>query len=316
MMRAVAFFEFGAPDVLQVIERPMPSARLGEVVVKIVATTVNPTDIMMRDGRQTHLMTELTPPYIPGMEFSGFVHAAGEGVTLTVGTRVIGVVNPRRPDGGAHAEYIRVPAASVAPIIDNVDIVGAATVPMNALTANLALAMLGLSAKQIVLITGGAGMLGGSAIQLAHHAGLHVLTIGRDDEVDMLRALGADVILPRNGGLIEALRIEAPQGVDGMIDGALIGNSISHAIRDGGTAVSLRMSHPIDDRRLKTPYVSVIDGMERQDLLVVIAKLINSGALVPRIAPQGVMPFADAVAAHKRTEETDFRGRIVLSFED
>ena len=115
-MKSVAFHEYGDSSVLQVIERDIPSPAAGEVVVEVVAAPVNPTDLMMRDGKQAAMMTELTPPYIAGMEFSGHVHAVGEGVTLKPGQPVIGVVNPRRQAGGAHTQYVCVPAGQVASV--------------------------------------------------------------------------------------------------------------------------------------------------------------------------------------------------------
>src|SRR3982751_80557 len=129
-MRAVTFSEFGGPDVLRIIEMPLPEPGDHEIVVRVEAAPVNPTDIMMRSGKQASLMTGLKAPYIAGMEFAGRVHSVGTHVSgLTVGQSIMGVVNPRRPEGGAHAEFIRVPAASVAALAPSVHLVEAATVP-------------------------------------------------------------------------------------------------------------------------------------------------------------------------------------------
>src|SRR5262249_25028217 len=161
----------------------------------------------------------------------------------------------------------------------HVDLIGAAAIPMNGLTALLALEMLGLQPGQTVLITGGTGILGGAAIRLAKIAGLHVFAGGKPEDADLLRELGADLVLPRQEGLVDRVRRHAPKGVDGMIDGALIGNSVSAAVRDGGTAISARMSHPIEDTRLRSGYVSVISGLRRQDLLERLAGHFAEGRL-------------------------------------
>lgn len=314
MMRAVGFHRFGGPEVLEPIERPIPVPGPGEVVVKVAAAAVNPTDLLMLGGAQAAMMQGLEPPFVAGMEFSGRVHAAGAGVGLVAGTPVFGVVNPRRPEGGAHAQYVRVPAASIAPLAEGADMTGAATIPMNGLTALLALEILDLRPGQSLLVTGGTGILGGSAIRLAREAGLRIFAGGRPEDAGLLRELGAEMVLPRDAGLIEALRADLPAGVDGMIDGALIGNSVSAAVRDGGAAVSLRMSHPIEDARLRTDCVSVIRGLERQDLLARLAALFTAGALPPRIAADGVVPFTDAQAAFRRAMAGGFRGRLVLDF--
>jgi NADPH:quinone reductase-like Zn-dependent oxidoreductase len=314
-MKAVTFSSFGGPEVLTVSERPDPVAGPGEVVVRIVAATVNPTDIMMRDGGQAKMMDHLTPPFVPGMEFSGHVHATGAGVALAVGTPVFGVVNPRRPEGGAHAEYVVVPAASVAALDPAVDLATAASVPMNGLTARMALELTGLTAGQVLLVTGGTGMLGSSVIQLAREDGLTVVAGGREADEHDLRALGVDVIVPRDADqLVDAVRKAFPQGVDALIDGALIGAQVSHAVRDGGTAVSLRSSHPIEDPRLSCHYVSVIAGLERHDILAALAERLADGRFKPRLAPEGEVPFTQAAQAHIRVEQGMTRGRVVLTF--
>jgi NADPH2:quinone reductase len=309
-MKAITFNEFGGPEVLTVSDLPDPLAGAGQVVVKVTATTVNPTDIMMRNGAQAAMMQELDPPYIAGMEFSGTILDAGTS-GLAVGTPVIGVLNPRTPTGGSYAEQIVVSEKSVAALSPEVDLKGAATVPMNALTAALSLEFLGLKAGQTVLVSGGAGMLGGSAIQLAKAAGLTVLANVADKDADLIQGFGADHVLPRND-FDAALRAICPEGVDGMIDGALIGQDVSHLVRDGGGIVSLRGSYVIDDARLRVLNVSVLKGMEDTKLLQHIADQINTGGLRARVAE--IYPYADAQTGHRVTEAGGIRGRVVLAF--
>ena len=97
-MRAIIFDEFGGPEVLQIRDLPDPTPGPGEVLVKVAATTVNPTDIMMRNGAQAAMMQGLEPPFIAGMEFSGTIRDAGTS-GLQVGQPVIGVLNPRTARG-------------------------------------------------------------------------------------------------------------------------------------------------------------------------------------------------------------------------
>lgn len=313
-MKAITFDTFGGPEVLTISDLPMPEAGPGDILVKVVATTVNPTDIMMRNGAQAAMMEGLTPPYIAGMEFSGTILDPGAS-GLTEGQPVIGVLNPRTPQGGSNAEVIAVSAASVAPLPEGADLVGAATVPMNALTAALSLDFLDLNPGQTLLVTGGAGMLGGSAIQLAKAAGLIVLAnVGEKDRA-LVEGLGADHILPRDEGMEDALKAICPDGVDGMIDGALIGQEVSHLVKDGGGAVSLRGSYKIDDPRLNVLNVSVLKGMQDTATLKKIADLIGSGGLRPRIAEDGVFSYQHAKTAHEVTEAGGKRGRVVLTFD-
>lgn len=314
-MRAVAFMEFGGVEVLRIVELKEPVAGPGEVVVKVVASTVNPSDLMMRSGQQAALMTGLTPPYIAGMEFAGYVHSVGSGTSpLTVGQPVMGAVNPRLPGGGSHAQYICVPATSLAPLDRAVDLVEAATVPMNGLTAKMVIDALELPPGSTLLVTGAAGAVGGYVIQLAKNAGLTVIADAKDADVDLVRQLGADEIVPRGEAMDAAVRQRCPNGVDGLVDGALIGDRAAALVRDGGTAVSLRRSNPINDTRLRARYVSVIDQMNNTDALVWLGELVRDGILTPRVGRR--LPMTEAAQAHRLVEQGGLRGRVVLMFEE
>ncbi len=314
-MKGIVFREFGGPGVLQLADLPAPPPPAqGEVAVDVVATTVNPTDLLMRSGQQAALMTKAPGPWIAGMEFSGRIAAVPHGGALAVGMPVIGVVNPRRPEGGAYAERIIVPQASVTTLAPGADLISAATVPMNSLTALLALEWLGLKPGALLLVTGGAGILGGCVISLAHQQGLKVLANAAGRDTELLRGLGADVVLPRTEGLANALREICPDGVDGLVDCALLGQVAADFVRDGGAAVSVRRNRPIDDPRLRSACVSVLDGMERSDLMEEIGADFAAGVLRPRVAPGKIFPAPRAAEAHAKAEAGGFRGRVVITF--
>src|SRR6266446_3993683 len=137
-MRAETFSQLGGPEVLQVSDLPEPHPGPGEVRIRVAAATVNPTDISFRSGRQLSAaqLAEMgvQPPYIPGMELAGMVDAVGEGTKWRPGDRVMAIVNPRRPGGGAQAELVVVPAASVAGVPEGTTLEAVATLPMNGLT--------------------------------------------------------------------------------------------------------------------------------------------------------------------------------------
>ena len=314
-MRAIGFMEFGGPEVLRVIDRPDPTPTEGEVVVAVAASTINPTDLMTLSGLRAPMMKDLSPPYTAGMDFSGHVVSVGTGVSsLTPGQPVIGVVSPRRPAGGAHAAQVCVPAASVAPVNPNTDLVAAATVPMNALTALLSFELLGLQPGQTVLITGAAGMLGSLAAEIGMLDGYDVLASAGEKDWAFLRSLGIDNILPRDGGLVEAVRALRSEGVDGMIDGALIGREVAHLVRDGGGIVSPRASYQIDDARLNVSYVQVTKGIEDEEKILRIGRLLDEGRLTPRVAADGVFPVDEAADAYRMAGNGGVRGRVVITF--
>ena len=112
-------------------------------------------------------------PGIPGMDAAGVIESAGEGVErLKVGDEVMAVVTPRRPEGGAQIELLVVPAASVVPIPNGATLAQASTLPMNGLTARLALDLIKLSAGQTLAVSGGAGLLAHYMIVLAKQRNL------------------------------------------------------------------------------------------------------------------------------------------------
>jgi NADPH:quinone reductase-like Zn-dependent oxidoreductase len=304
---------FGGPEVLQIIEREAPRPGPGEAVVRVAAATVNPTDILMRAGKQAALMTDIKPPYVAGMDFAGAIEAVGPGVEgLPIGARVMGVVNPRRPAGGAHSEKVLAPVASLVPIPGGVELAEAATLPMNGLTAIMAIEALGLAKGSTVLVTGGAGALGGYVIQLARHAGLRVFADAKADDAALLMSFGAESILPRGDAMATALLDLAPQGVDGLVDCALLGAAAASLVRDGGVAVWVRKANAHEDPRLLSRYVGVTDRMTDTAALRRLATLAAEGALTPRVARR--LPMEQAAEANRLVEAGGLRGRVVLTF--
>jgi NADPH:quinone reductase-like Zn-dependent oxidoreductase len=316
-MKAITFAEFGGPEVLEIIDRPDPVPGAGEVVVAVTASIVNPTDLLNLGGMRAHLMQDLTPPYMTGMDFTGHILRIGEGVTgVAVGQPVVGVINPRRQAGGAHAQQICVPAQTVAPVDGGIDLIAAATVPMNALTGMLSLELLGLEKGQTLLITGAAGMLGSLCAELALIDGLVVVAVAGDADREFLTGLGVTSILPRGDELERALTTRFPEGVDGMIDGALIGREIAHHVRDGGRIISPRASHQIEDPRLEVFCVQVTSGVGDAAKMARIGGLLGEGKLTPRIAPGGTFHYSHAHDAYRMASVGGLRGRVVVTFED
>jgi NADPH:quinone reductase-like Zn-dependent oxidoreductase len=310
-MRAVVFDHFGPPEVLRVADLPSPVPTRDEVVVKVTAATVNPTDLLMRSGQQAKLMTDLVPPYIAGMEFAGYVHRlGGDSSRLRTGQAVIGIVNPRRPQGGAHCEYVCVPVASVVAAPNGMDMSDAATIPMNGLTAHAALQQLDLHPGAMLLVTGGAGALGGYVIQLARHAGLKVIADAKEEDRKLLTQLGAAEVVPRGPGMSDAVRARHPSGVDGLLDAALIGDAAAALVRNGGTVVSVRRSQVYATTGVAVKSVGVLDHVNDTEALTSLSTLAQQGVITPRVTRS--FPFAQAAEANRMLERGGLRGRVVL----
>jgi NADPH2:quinone reductase len=310
-VKAVGLWEFGDPSVLSVVEVPVAVPEATGVEVEVAFATVNPTDVLFRSGQQASTMTELRPPFIPGMEFSGRVAKLGRGVTgFSVGQLVMGVVNPRRPAGGAMQQRIIVPADSLISLPSSADLVGAATVPMNGLTALKAVVGLELEPGQKTLVTGGAGALGGYAIQIAKHFGLLVAADAKDEDRQLLKSFGVDQLLPRGTDLATAVSLWAPGGVDGVIDAACLGRAVWDAARDGAICISVRGMPDSPDARVRHLPVSVTQHVADVEALQLVGKLYAEGVLSARVAK--VLGLAQTSEAHRMLEEGGLRGRMVI----
>jgi NADPH2:quinone reductase len=311
-MKAVGLQEFGPPDVLQVMELPDPVPIPGRVVVRVVAATVNPTDTLLREGQQAASMTDLKPPYVPGMELAGRVHAIDGPSSLAVGQAVMGVVSPRRPEGGAQAELVSVPEVSLMPVPSHMGFAEAATIPMNGLTALLSIRALGLPAPSTVLVTGGAGALGGYVIQLARHAGHTVVADAKLADRPLLKELGAQIVVPRGPFMEREVRKMLPDGVDGLVDAARMGKAARAVVKDGHMCVSVRALSGDEEARVQHHAVSVGRYAEDAEAIRSLSELAANAVLIPRVARR--LPMSQAPEAHRLVEQGGLRGRVVMIF--
>jgi NADPH:quinone reductase-like Zn-dependent oxidoreductase len=139
-LKAVGWNEFGGPEALHVVGLPDPEAGPRELRIRVHWAAVNPTDTGLRSGGRAAQLKDIAPPHVPGMDAAGVLEQIGEGVSteLAVGEHVMAIVVPLE-QRGAYSERIVVPADSVARVPRGATDVEAATLPMNGLTARLAL---------------------------------------------------------------------------------------------------------------------------------------------------------------------------------
>ncbi len=305
---------FGGPEVLELVEVPEPTPGPGEVRVRVHAATVNPTDTYLRNGSYKRMLKH-GPPYVAGMEAAGVLESLGEGADvgdLQVGDPVVAIVLPTGPLGGAYAELVVVPAGSVARAPQGASHVEAATLPMNGLTARLTLDMLGLQPGQVLAVTGAAGAYGGLLVQLAKQDGLRVLADASEKDTELVRALGADVVVPRGDDVAARFREVEPDGVDAVADGSVQEDLVLPAVKDGGQIASVRPFGGTLERGITLQQVWVHTYATEQAKLDGICRLAETGALGMRVAR--AFPAADAAEAHRVLEAGGTRGRLVLEF--
>jgi NADPH:quinone reductase len=308
--KVVTFKAPGGYEVIEVAERTVRPPGPAEVRINVKAAAVNPTDIGLRERG----IPDKGWIIVPGMDAAGIIEAVGPGVShVEVGQTVMAAVMPRRAEGGAQAQYIVVPAASVVPIPEGASVAEASTLPMNGLTALRSLELAGLAKGTFLAVSGGAGLLAHYAIAIARGQGLNVIADAKPDEADLVRSYGATLVVERGPGFVDAVRGKVPQGVDALLDTALLGESAFGAIRDGGTYIPVRgWGDKPGERGIQIRPVFVGEALERTEWLHFLRGMVADGRIRLRVtreyAPEQVADAQRALAAG------GLRGRPVILF--
>ena len=303
-MKASYLERHGGPEVLKYGEQPDPVAGAGEIVVDIVASSVNGADWKVRAG--DYKLTKF--PHILGRDFSGVVSAVGPGVgDFKVGDEVFAVL----PAGqeGTYAEKVAVKAEFVAKKPAGLSHVDAAALALIGLTAmNAVEDTLKLKRGETILIQGGAGGVASFAIQLAKHIGARVITTTSAPNVGYVKSLGADEVIDYNAKDF----INLGQVCDAVFD--TVGGDVatkSYAVLKPGGRAAFIASGPqapkterTDVQGLRPPVPRGRQQMQR------IAELYTAGAVK---APQVQMyRLSEAAEAHRVSEARHFRGKLMF----
>jgi NADPH2:quinone reductase len=312
-MRAIGVTEFGGPEVLVVVDLPDPEAGPGQFRIRVHAAAVNPTDTVLRDGARAEQLKDVPPPHVPGMDVAGVLEQIGQGVRtdLAVGDRVMAIVVPH-VSHGAYSERVVVPAESVVRVPAGATDAEAATLPMNGLTVRQALDLLGLEAGQILAVTGAAGAVGGYAVQLAKAEGLRVIADASPADEALVRDLGADIVVARGPTFAQEVRRAFPDGADGLIDGAVVGQAAADGVRDGGRIATLRGFVGEEVRGITFHPVWVRNYAREQAKLDRLRQQAEDGQITLRVAR--TFPAERAAEAHDLLQAGGTRGRLVLEF--
>jgi NADPH2:quinone reductase len=227
-MKAIVYARTGGPEVLRMVDRPVPEPGPGEARVAVAVSGVNPTDWKARSGRRGGSLpfAEL----VPHQDGAGTVDAVGDGVDTTrVGERVwLWEAAWQRANGTAQ-EFVVLPARQVARLDDDVSFDVGASLGIPALTAHRCLTVSADGPAQLspgalegrtVLAAGGAGAVGHAAIQLARWAGARVIsTVSGDEKAKLAEAAGSHhVVNYRGPHAAERIREHAPDGVDLVVE--------------------------------------------------------------------------------------------------
>jgi NADPH2:quinone reductase len=311
-MRAAGVIEFGGPEALHVVDVPAEPLGPGQVRLRVQAAAVNPTDTYARIGAYAGRDPVKQPPWVPGMDVAGVVAEVGEGVDhVGVGDDVMGIVLPSGAHGG-YREDLVLPGGSVVRAPAGADAVGASTLPMNGLTARLALDLMALRPGQVVAVTGAAGAFGGYVVQLAKADGLTVVADASEADEELVRSLGADVVVRRGDDVADRIREHVPEGVDGLADGSVQDALVLPAVKDGGAVATVRGYRGDGRRGLRVFPTLVRRVAEERAALDRLRRQAEDGVLTLRVAR--TFPVEKAADAHRMLEAGGVRGRLVLTF--
>lgn len=332
MMKAVRLHKFGGPEVLLYEDARRPVAHPGEVLIRVIAASVNPPDLYLRDGYRA-LPPEWQPnpdfPLTLGTDVSGVVAAVGDGVaTVSVSDEVFAMA--RFPDdlmtgSSAYADYICVPESHLALKPKRISHVEAAGAPMSLLTAWQFLVDPGpdrpnpfqsfqhvpvpLEGKT-VLINGAGGGVGHLAVQVAKWKGARVIAVASGKHEGLLRELGADDFINYTQTAAETIAHD----VDLVLD-AVGGPNMERflgIIRPGGALflvnpLGFAGRHEADTLEITVSSLQVhSNGM----LLAQTSRLLDDRNI--RIVIDSTYPLAEASAAHQSVSRGGVQGKVVL----
>lgn len=322
-MRAIEIAGPGGPEVLRLVERPMPEPGPGEIRIAVAAAGVNGADLAQRRG---HYRPPEGASDIPGLEVAGTICALGEGVTgFRAGERVCALLT-----GGGYAQYCTAPAGQVLVLPENIDMVAGAGIIETVATVWANVFEAGaLKPGEKLLVHGGASGIGTTAIQLAKLMGAQVFaTCGSEEKAERCRELGADrAINYRAENFADVIRSEA-NGVDVILDiigGPYLGDNIRSLAR-GGRLVFIAFnggrSGELDIARVMMNGLTVTGSTLRSRPVDEKARLITqvrenvwpllaSGAFRPVIDSR--YPLEEAAEAHRHMEASGHIGKIVLT---
>lgn len=310
-MKAIRIHAYGGAELMQLEDAPVPACGAGDLLVRVVAAGVNPIDWKMRSGAMAAQMFKAAPKGFPmtlGSDAAGIVTAVGGGVSgFELGDEVCFYAEFAR--GGTYAEYVAVNANQVAKKPRTVSFATAAALPMAGQAAWTALIETGRVERGMrVLIHGGAGALGTTAVQLAKEHGAFVTATASGDGVALVKSLGADEVIDYRTQRFE----QFARDMDIVLD--TLGGPTQEAswatLRPGGILIATAM--PPSPERAATAGVraAFVFTPPRGAVLAQLAERVDDERL--RIVVGQEFALADAAQAHRLGESGKARGKMIL----
>ncbi len=327
-MKAAVIDGYGPPEVFRIAEVPRPSPGPGDVLVRVIATSVNPVDCKQRQGIQRAVVRKKMPAIL-GMDVSGVVEQVGDRVTeFAVGDPVWSSPGHKRP--GSYAEYVLIEQEFVAHKPPSLTHAEAASLPLVALTVWDCFAKAKLGPGQRVLIQAGSGGVGTIAIQIAKHLGAEVITTCSAGNAQLVSDLGADRVIDyRSESFGDVL-----DGLDVVLEcmGPPVWSDALKVVRPGGIVTAIATGFPTAAKRFGpwlapvavgwTLLAGIVGARVRGKRLVPVVRrasganlakigeIVEAGALRPVI--DRTFSLSDLAGAHRYSETGRARGKIVI----
>jgi NADPH:quinone reductase-like Zn-dependent oxidoreductase len=306
-MKAIVLHEYGGPATLHYEDAPRPVPNDDQILIRVVAASVNPVDVAIRSGKYAQYF-HTTLPLIPGMDAAGVVEKVGSKIaTLRAGAPVYALFTLQGE--GGYAEFALAKENEVAPKPAAISYEEAAAIPAVGSTAWQALVDAAhLQAGQTVLIHGGSGGVGHMAIQIAKARGARVIATASTANQEFLKKLGADQAIDYTKTRFE----EVVKDVDVVLD-AVGGETLTRSygvVKKGGIIVTIADEpdqKELDARGIRGMSIS---SAPKSETFAELTRLVEARKLKPAVTQ--VFPLAEVAEAQEQIATRHTRGKIVL----
>lgn len=316
-MKAIRIYDFGEPEVMQIVEVERPTPKPDEILVKMYAASVNPADYIIRRGGNEGLKPHLKLPMALGIDGAGIVEEVGSEVTqFKKGGRVYGVPNYL---DGSYTEYLAANASEFGLMPHTLSFNEAASLPACARMAyNGMVERAKVKAGQRVLVHGAAGGIGNLALQFAKAKGAYVIGTASAHNADFLKQLGADEVIDYNTqkfeDVVSEMDIIFNATPTASVDEQLRLRSVP-VLKEGGIFVCTHGVWPSEEFKalLAAKHATVemagVD-LDHYKIFTEVAKLVDAGKVKAVVSK--IYPWEQAAQAHRDSETKHVRGKIVL----
>jgi NADPH:quinone reductase-like Zn-dependent oxidoreductase len=311
LMKAVVMHAYGGPEVLKLEDVPRPEPKDDEILIRVVAASINPVDVAIRKGYLAELIGKPFP-LIPGMDASGVVEKAGGKIKKFKHGDPVYAFFTLKGEGG-YAEFVLAKENEIALKPKTASYEQAAAVPAAASTAwQVLVDTANLSAGQTVLIHGGSGGVGHFAIQIAKARGAKVIATASTAHLDFLKQLGADQTIDYTKTKFE----DVVRDVDVVLD--MVGeDTLTRSygvVKKGGIIVSI--ADEPDPKALEAKGIRGVAfrSEPRASVLEELSRLIDAKKIRPVVSE--VFPLSDVAKAHDQIATRHTQGKIVLKVAD